>query len=790
MPVRPTATPPRQKGLLAPLRRILLVSWTLPLVVTLLCVALASGLAFLVAEKEQSDLESVQAREIALITAELRNRLRSHAQFLRGLRAFFSVTPHLSPADWQSYTRRLELESHISGMTTYGFAPRVASNDHAAFIASIRRLHGLPDFAIRPAPAHDPSFVILHTAPASESAAKAVGLDLFAESKRRRAVEQARDTDDLALTGRITLRNDQEAQPQPALLMLMPVYRPGSVPYTVSDRRREIVGAVYSAYRINDLMASLNFVRDASVNLRVFDDEAFNSEKEGQGLTLLFDLFSTDEAQPQPIQEAEIEFGQRKWVLQFQPKAGLPLFSNANALFLGGLFLSILLGLLTWNLTTRRQQAEATARTMNAELQTLVDHIPGGVSLIDDNLRFSAMNRHLLTILDLPEQLFAAGAPTLYEVLLFNAQRGEYGPGDPKTLALQGVEQARHPVAHLFERTRPNGSTIEVRGAPLPDGGIVTIYTDISERKRAEAELRRHRDHLAELVAEQTADLRRAKDDAELSSQAKSEFLTNMSHELRTPLHAILSFAALGEDKANDKASEKANDKANDKAHERHEEKPSDNKLAHYFSRIRESANRLLVLIDDLLDLAKLEAGKTHIEPRVFDVLMVIREVVAELDPLLSRRKLRITLQDAPCSTLAMCDPPRFAQVIRNLLGNAIKFSPEHGQIALSFGQGLVPGGRRSNDSAQPALSITISDEGIGIPPDELETIFDKFTQSSKTRTGAGGTGLGLSICREIVRAHHGAIVACNNPQHGASFIIHLPIAPKSAHGPAQRDDL
>lgn len=775
MPVKPSIAKRSQTAFVYMLRHLLRTSWVLPLAVTLLSLALAIGLSLRLREKESLDIELAQAREITLITTELRNRLQSNAQFLRGLRAFFSVTPNLSPEGWQSYARVLEMESHIPGVNTYGFAPRVNSGDRETFVASVRRNHHLPDFTIRPAPILDQSFVIIYAAPILPDTAKVFGLDLFAEAKRQRAVEQARDTDNIALTGRITLRNDDGPQPQPALLMVMPVYRPGSTPHTRADRRREIIGTVYSAYRINDFMASLNFVRDASVGVRIFDDEALNSEKKSQGLTLLFDSFSTEDANPQAMQESEIDFGQRKWVLHFQPKVSPLLLRDANFLFAGGLLLSLLLGLLTWNLTTRRRQAEAYARMMNAELQTLVDHIPGGVSLIDGNLRFSAMNRHLLTILDLPEQLFASGAPTLYEVLLFNARRGEYGPGDPKILARQGVEKARNPSAHVFERTRPNGSTIEVRGAPLPDGGIVTIYTDITERKRAEAELLRHRDHLADLVADQTADLRRAKEDAERSNHAKSEFLTNMSHELRTPLHAILSFAALGEEKA--------------RVREMPDEMPA-SKLPHYFNRIRESGNRLLVLIDDLLDLAKLEAGKTHVEPRLLDVSTFVREVAAELEPLLARRHLLLIIEDAPHSTEAMCDPVRFAQVMRNLLGNAIKFSPMQGKITIRYGQGSVPAGRRTDDISLPALSISVIDEGIGIPPEELETIFDKFVQSSKTRTGAGGTGLGLSICREIVRAHHGTIVASNNPQHGASFTIHLPIVPKPARVSAQRDKL
>ncbi|MBI4741339.1 MAG: CHASE domain-containing protein [Betaproteobacteria bacterium] len=754
---------------------MLRATWLLPSAVALVSLALFGGLAVRMRDREAEDREMAQAREIALITAELRGRLSSHAQFLRGLGAFFSVDPDRAPEEWRAYTRRLDPGARIPGIEAYGFASRVRGSDAGAFVASIRRSHGLPDFSIKPTPALEQSFVVVHVAPASELTSAVVGLDLFSEPKRRLAVEQSRDRDDIALTGRIALRHDNSAQPQPALLMVMPVFRPGSAPATLEERRRDSVGAVYSAYRLSDFMASLNFVGNASVGLRVFDDESFNSEKEDKGLTLLFDSFAAANGNADAIQEAEIHFGERKWVLQFQPKGNGGQPGEAALVFVGGLLTSFLLGLLTWNLSSRRRQAEAYAREMNADLQTLVDHIPGGVSLIDSNLRFSAVNRHLLEVLDLPEELFATGAPTLYEVLLYNAKRGEYGPGDPETLARNGVGQARRRVAHTFERTRPNGRTLEVRGAPLPDGGIVTIYTDITERKRGEAELLRHRDHLAELVAEQTADLRRAKDDAERSNLAKSEFLTNMSHELRTPLHAILSFAELGESRA---CASVAREVVGDQ--------PPPEKARHYFTRIRESGSRLLLLINDLLDLAKLEAGKTHVQPKLLDVSTFVREVGVELEPLLARRGLHLAIQEPSFSTEAMCDPAPFAQVMRNLIGNAIKFSPENGKIAVSFGHGTVPGGRRTDDTASPALSIAVTDEGIGIPEDELSAIFDKFVQSSKTRTGAGGTGLGLSISREIVRAHHGTIVACNNPGGGARFTIQLPIAPRTL----QRDDL
>jgi len=405
--------------------------------------------------------------------------------------------------------------------------------------------------------------------------------------------------------------------------------------------------------------------------------------------------------------------------------------------------------------TTERNRALAELSRQSARMATIVENIPGGVSLIDNELNFIAANAELLRVLDFPESLFANGSPSLYEVALFNARRGEYGAGDPQAIAMAIVEKARNPVAHVFERTRPNGRTLEVRGTPLPGGGFVTIYTDVTSRKEVEAELMKHRDHLQTLVEERTAGLRAAKEAAERASAAKSEFLANISHELRTPMHSILSFASLGNEKA-------ANATAD--------------KLAHYFRRIHQSGERLLGLLNSLLDLAKLEAGMMQLTPTVEDVLPVIREAVAEAESWASERGLRIVTGIDCDDTTAAVDKGRLGQVLRNLLSNAIKFSSRGGTIRIDLAEATLPRGRRSNDPSDlAALQITVADEGVGIPEQELESIFDKFVQSSITKSGAGGTGLGLSICREIALAHRGAIRACNNRGGGASIVLTLP---------------
>lgn len=285
--------------------------------------------------------------------------------------------------------------------------------------------------------------------------------------------------------------------------------------------------------------------------------------------------------------------------------------------------------------------------------------------------------------------------------------------------------------------------------------GYLGIAIDITRQKAAEAELLQHRDHLQELVETRTIRLDQALHQAQAANKAKSEFLANMSHELRTPMHAILSFSELGIRRSTGIGDEKINT---------------------YFVRIARSADRLLQLIDDLLDLSKLEALRIELRFVPTNLTTLIEDVRAQLDSLIQKRNLSINLQSCAEAESVSLDNKRIQQVIHNLLSNAIKFSPENGTIDISITKAELPNGRRLEDNQiLPAISIRICDTGVGIPVNELECVFEKFVQSSSTKTGAGGTGLGLAICQEIVSQHRGTITAANNIGSGACFTVTLP---------------
>jgi signal transduction histidine kinase len=268
----------------------------------------------------------------------------------------------------------------------------------------------------------------------------------------------------------------------------------------------------------------------------------------------------------------------------------------------------------------------------------------------------------------------------------------------------------------------------------------VFVFRDTTESRQAERELLRTSEALVD-----------ARDRALRASRTKSVFLANVSHELRTPLNAILGYSELLQ-----------------------EEEPGETTLADA-ARIHQAADHLLSLINDILDVSKIEAGKMRLDCETFDVPTLVDSVASTVATLVRRGGNQLVV-DCPAEVGAMtADRTKLGQALLNLLGNAAKFTSQ-GTIRLVARREVEPGTPWLGVPARSWLVVTVHDTGIGIPGDRLDELFVPFSQIGDANQRKGGTGLGLTITREYCRMMAGEVSVRSEPGRGSSFTVRLPI--------------
>ncbi|MFP4272551.1 MAG: PAS domain S-box protein [Halothiobacillaceae bacterium] len=312
---------------------------------------------------------------------------------------------------------------------------------------------------------------------------------------------------------------------------------------------------------------------------------------------------------------------------------------------------------------------------------------------------------------------------------------------------------AGRPWKGEFYNRRKDGTEFIELGhvAPLrqPDGRIthyVAVKDDITEKKKLAGELDRHRHRLESLVAERTAELEEARSRADAANRAKSAFLANMSHEIRTPLNAIVGLIYLLREACQDE--------------------PQRRKL----TQIDKSARHLLAIINDILDLSKIEAGKLQLETRDFHLSAVLDHIRSVLTEAVRGKGLTLTIDPDSVPHWLRGDPTRLRQALLNLVGNAVKFT-EQGGITL---RARVV----SREDRQLQVRFEVEDSGVGIPEDRIARLFQPFEQAdSSTTREYGGTGLGLAITHRLVELMGGSISVESREGEGSLFRVDVPLA-------------
>ncbi len=393
-----------------------------------------------------------------------------------------------------------------------------------------------------------------------------------------------------------------------------------------------------------------------------------------------------------------------------------------------------------------------TLEKREAELQRLssaIDQSPESIVMTDPQANIIYVNKAFTRVTGFtPDEVIGKNPRIL--------QSGETQPGTHQDL--WATVAAGKVWRGEFRNKRKDGSLYDELATISPimqaDGRIthyVAVKQDVTEKKRMAAELEAHRNHLEALVQSRTYQLSVAKDAAEVANRAKSTFLANMSHEIRTPLNAVLGLSHL-----------LAHSPLSPEQHER-------------LDKIAGAGKHLLQVINDILDLAKIEAGKVDLQSGIFSPAAILQEVNTLISDSAQKKGLSIHLDHAGLPARVVGDATRLRQSLLNLAGNAVKFTT-HGSISLR-GEVL------SEDKARYQLRFIVEDTGAGIAPTKLPLLFTAFEQLNNSASREfGGTGLGLAITRHLARLMGGEVGVESTLGQGSCFWLTIRVGRSNAN--------
>jgi PAS domain S-box-containing protein len=377
-------------------------------------------------------------------------------------------------------------------------------------------------------------------------------------------------------------------------------------------------------------------------------------------------------------------------------------------------------------------------------LAATMENVTQGISVVDADMKLVAWNRRYLEMFNYPGGLVYVGRPVA-DLIRWNAQRGEFGVGDPEQQVAKRLAHMRAGTAYTFQRERSNGQVFSINGQPIAGGGFVSTYTDITEFKRTEQALLDSKQELEARVAQRTRELsealeaqRAAKLQAEEANIGKTRFVAAASHDLLQPLNAARLFASALESRA-----------------------ASQPELAELATRIDGSMRAAEEVLKDLLDVAQLDIGVMRADFTTFPIAELLEDLRHQFAPLALSRHLR--LQVVSCREAVCSDRVLLRRILQNYLSNGLRYCKRGG---------IVIGCRRRGTD----LEISVYDTGPGIASHQREHLYVEFTRLEHgSPWGEKGLGLGLSICDRLARLLNHELTLRSQPGHGSVFGVRVP---------------
>lgn len=698
------------------------------------------------AGESRSDSETRFDALAERVKVEVARRMANFEYGLKALRGLHEASEEVSLDEFRDYCQVVDPVINFPGAMGQGFIRRVHRDQRDAFLAWASENLG-EDFQIKTAGKindREDYYVICHIEPIANNLA-AWGLDVGSEKNRREAANKAIASGLPTLTAKINLVQDQ--LDHNGFLYYLAVYEIGMPRSTPEEREKAFLGWVYMPITSELALEGIIQSADDLLDVEVYDHMALDPSAKlfcGHGYHFAESDRAKASYRPQFVKAFPVKVGGRNWTVQISSN---PNFDSTSTflppiltIIFGGLLTLLMAGVI-WNMGSSRRRAIQLAESMTVDLKIAKDeaeenahrftaifiNVPVGVALLDTGAHVLNANPEGLKLWEAYSQRQLRGCSLLDQVpqeahsdviyALEEAMSGRDAQVEFQMVGLRGTVRLIEMHAVVVGNVKQDGTTMQ----------ILTAMRDITSQRRTENELRE------------------ASSRAETANQTKSEFLANMSHEIRTPMTAILGYTDL-------------------LAEEQYRDVSLDDRIE-YINTIRRNGEHLLMIINDILDLSKIEAGKMTVESVPTRIDTVVREVI-ELMQVKAKGKglaLDATIETKIPKVIAS-DPIRLRQILVNLVGNAIKFT-EIGRVRIQC----------RYDQSTKSVLISVEDSGIGMTEMQMERLFQAFVQADNSMTRRfGGTGLGLRISKRLAEILGGDITITSEVGIGSTFCLSL----------------
>ncbi|MCX6968636.1 MAG: CHASE domain-containing protein [Verrucomicrobia bacterium] len=684
---------------------------------------LLAGLAAtaLAARHQKLDADQGARQAFDFVCGEVRlrveGRIREHEQILRSAAGLFVDEYGVTRQEWREYAERQKLGQKLPGIQGIGFAELIPRGQLAQVTQRVRA-EGFPDFRVWPEGDREVYSSIVFLEPFSGRNLRAFGYDMFSEPVRREAMEQARDQDRAALSGKVTLMQETDRDIQAGALMYAPVYRIREPHETVSERRAALLGWAYSPYRMNDLMAGILGKRAdrEQVDLEIYDGETPSRE------SLLYDSRSGEKINlsraTRLTRRIVIDAAGRKWLLSF----GQDIEVDYRVVWLvlgGGATLSLLLSGLIYSLSRTGIRARLLAERLTAELsesemrwRIAVEGTGDGLYDWDVQAGKGFYSRRWKEMLGYSDGEISADASEWESRIHPDDKAGTMAAA--KALFDGSVPLYSH--EHRMRCKDGSWKWVLARGVVLrrdPEGRalrVVGTHSDITEKRQM--------------------------------TEIKSRLISMASHEFRTPLATIRLAAELLSARR---------------------EQLGESGIQRALETILSTTDYMTGIVTDVLDLSAITRDGLTVELSEFPLGEFLRQIAAEFR-IAKPGPATLTFEWDGSPVACTGTPALLKRAVNNLLDNAVKYSPPGTPVVL-----------RLRQEGRAAL-IQVEDHGMGIPEEEIAFLHDPFFRASNT-VGIPGTGLGLAIVSEAMQRMGGKIEYAKRDGGGSIFTIRLPLA-------------